>query len=66
MRRLEALRKRWPGNPDILLALATMQRDAGQRDAARTTVESLLQAHPDDRNARALLDSLVGPPPPPS
>ena len=65
MHRLEVLRKRWPGNPDILLALATMQRDAGQRDAARATVESLLQAHPDDRNARQLLDSLAGPPAPP-
>ncbi|HXZ84039.1 MAG TPA: tetratricopeptide repeat protein, partial [Myxococcota bacterium] len=64
MRRLEALRERWPGNPDVLLALATMQRDAGQIDAARAIVESLLRAHPDDRNARQLRDELAGPPPP--
>ncbi|HTO70548.1 MAG TPA: tetratricopeptide repeat protein [Myxococcota bacterium] len=60
IRRLESLRKRWPTDPDVLLALATMQRDAGNRAAARDAAQALLAARPGDPNARALLDQLDG------
>jgi len=49
---------RWPGNRDVLMALATMQRDAGQRDAARRTVKRLAEAHPGDREIAALAEQL--------
>jgi TolA-binding protein len=61
IRRLQQLAKRWPGNRDLLFALATMQRDAGQRAAARATAESLAAAFPDDRNAQALVEELSKP-----
>ena len=62
IRRLQQLVKRWPDNREMLFALATMQRDAGQRAAARSTAESLLAAHPDDPSAQALLQELSKPP----
>ncbi len=56
--RLERAAGRWPGERDILLALATMQRDAGRPEAARRAAEALLAADPGDAEARALLDQL--------
>jgi tetratricopeptide (TPR) repeat protein len=56
--RLERDAKRWPGDRDILMALATVQRDAGRIDAARSAAAALLAAHPEDREARALARAL--------
>jgi tetratricopeptide (TPR) repeat protein len=55
---LERATVRWPADRDLLLALATMQRDAGRRDAARAAVQRLLAAHPGDRDARTLAAEL--------
>jgi tetratricopeptide (TPR) repeat protein len=58
IRALEAALVRYPGDRDLLYALATFQRDAGERAAARRTAERLLRAHPGDGEAQALLQSL--------
>ncbi len=51
-------RERFPDNFDIGWALATLQRDAGQRLAARATAQQLAAAFPSNQNVRALLRSL--------
>ena len=58
IRRLQALTKRFPANHDMLFALATMQRDADQRAAARATAQALVAAFPGDGTAKALLQQL--------
>jgi Flp pilus assembly protein TadD len=55
---LERATRRWPDNRDLLLALATMQRDAGQSEAARRTVHRLAEAFPNDREIAALARQL--------
>jgi predicted CXXCH cytochrome family protein len=58
VRALERDATRWPRNRDILFALATMERDAGHRDNARRAAQRLLEANPDDREARSLVEQL--------
>jgi tetratricopeptide (TPR) repeat protein len=58
VRELERAAARWPLNRDILFALATTRRDAGQLAAAREAARGLVAAFPDDREAGALLDEL--------
>jgi predicted CXXCH cytochrome family protein len=55
---LDQAARRWPGDRDILTALATIQRDAGQLEAARRTAGQLADAYPDDPAAGALRDEL--------
>jgi Tfp pilus assembly protein PilF len=55
---LEATLERHPTDRDSLFALSTFHRDAGRRDAARQVAARLVQAHPDDPEARALVDAL--------
>ncbi len=49
---------KWPTNRNVLLARATMLRDAGQREAARKAAEALAAAFPGDLDAAALLQEL--------
>jgi Flp pilus assembly protein TadD len=58
LRVLERANVRWRDNRDLLLALATMQRDAGKMDAARETVRRLAAAYPNDREIAALAQQL--------
>jgi len=51
---LEAAHERFPGYPPILFALATMQRDAGDLEAARAHVRRLLDIAPTSARALAL------------
>jgi tetratricopeptide (TPR) repeat protein len=53
----EALRQ-WPADRDLLFALASFQRDAGDLAAARRTVQALLAAHPRDAGAQVLAAEL--------
>jgi len=57
---LESARGRHPADRDLLLALATLSRDAGRGDAARRYARALVEADPEDANARALLAELEG------
>ena len=59
IRTLDAALARSPADRDLLYALATFHRDAGDRVAAQRAAERLVAAHPDDAEARALLQSLV-------
>lgn len=56
---LTEARARNPGDDDLLLALATFSRDAGDRAAALRYAQMLLAAHPTDSTARALVRSLA-------
>jgi Flp pilus assembly protein TadD len=47
-----------PANVDILVALATISRDAGDIAGARSYAEKLVRITPNDPGARQLLDSL--------
>jgi Flp pilus assembly protein TadD len=47
-----------PANVDILVALATISRDAGDIAGARSYAEQFLRLAPNDPTARQLLDSL--------
>ena len=58
IRLLERATVRWPGDRDMLLALITMERDAGRRDEARKAAEALVAMDPRDREAKALLEQL--------
>jgi predicted CXXCH cytochrome family protein len=58
IRVLESGLARHPHDRDILFALATFARDAGQLVAARGYARRLVQSHPADPEARALLESL--------
>ena len=57
---LEQALKRHGGNRDILFALASFSRDAGQTAQARDYANRLLALVPQDPDARALLKSLPG------
>ncbi len=55
---LEAARAQHPRNRDLLVALATLSRDAGRNDAALRYTRTLVEISPDDPDARALLSQL--------
>jgi Flp pilus assembly protein TadD len=55
---LTRARARHPDDRDLLFALATFSRDAGNTAEARRYAELLVRAHPDDAEGRALLESL--------
>ncbi len=55
---LDAAWRRFPGSYDIGWALATIARDAGDRDAAIEYADTLLASFPDDRNLEALREDL--------
>jgi predicted Zn-dependent protease len=55
---LERARAREPRDRDVLFALAAFHRDAGQIRKALAYAEQLQVLHPDDPDARALVDSL--------
>ena len=55
---MERAAARWPNDRDVLLALATMQRDAGRTDAARRTIAQAARAFPGDRDVNALAQQL--------
>jgi Flp pilus assembly protein TadD len=50
--------QREPGNPDISVNLALLQRERGRHDAARDLLLSVLSAHPGHVRARSLLDRI--------
>jgi Flp pilus assembly protein TadD len=61
---LEVLRRAdqtGPADFNILLALATMSRDAGDGSAALAFARRLVQMAPGNQDAQALLKSLGGP-----
>jgi tetratricopeptide (TPR) repeat protein/Zn finger protein HypA/HybF involved in hydrogenase expression len=53
----QALRQ-WPTERDLLFALASFQRDAGDLGSARRTVQALLATYPGDTGARVLAAEL--------
>jgi tetratricopeptide (TPR) repeat protein len=55
---LERGAQRWPRQRDLQVALVTMYRDAGRRDAARGAATRLVGSFPEDDEAKALLRSL--------
>jgi predicted CXXCH cytochrome family protein len=55
---LRATYERFPGFTPTLIALATMYRDAGDRDRAKDFTHRLLAISPADAGARALLSEL--------
>jgi tetratricopeptide (TPR) repeat protein len=50
--------RRFTGYADILVALATMERDRGQREAALKYARTLVELAPDDPQAKALVQQL--------
>ncbi len=50
--------ERAPGDPDISVNLALLQRERGRHEAARDILVSVLSAHPGHGRARALLDRI--------
>ncbi|HET8656428.1 MAG TPA: tetratricopeptide repeat protein [Longimicrobiaceae bacterium] len=58
IRVLEKALARAPGDPDLLFALATFHRDAGDGAEALRYAEALERMHPSDARARALVESL--------
>jgi predicted CXXCH cytochrome family protein len=54
IRTLERAVQRWPHDRDILVALASFQRDAGRLDAARDVTRRLVADYPSDPDAQAL------------
>jgi len=50
--------EREPGNPDISVNLALLQRERGRHDAARDLLLSVLSAHPGHARARSLLERI--------
>ena len=58
IRVLAAAHKRFTGDVELLQALATMERDRGQRAAARGYAQQLVKLVPDDPQAQALLREL--------
>ena len=55
---LKTAHDRHPGDPDILIALATINRDRGARGPARGYVQKLLQVAPELPEARRLASEL--------
>ncbi len=47
-----------PGDADLLVALATLHRDAGEREAALDYARQLLELRPEDAATRALVRGL--------
>jgi Flp pilus assembly protein TadD len=58
---LKQAHDRHPGDPDILAALATISRDRGARDAARTYTRRLMEVAPELPEARQLSHELNRP-----
>jgi Flp pilus assembly protein TadD len=58
---LKAAHARHPGDPDVLIALATISRDRGARDAARAYARMLMQVAPELPEARRLAEELDRP-----
>lgn len=58
---LKAAHARHPGDPDVLIALATISRDRGATDAARGYARMLMQVAPELPEARRLAGELDGP-----
>jgi Flp pilus assembly protein TadD len=58
---LAATHERRPLDRDVLVTLATLQRDAGDRAAALRHARALLALAPDDPAARALVEELESP-----
>ena len=58
MRALDSARAQYPRDRDVLFGLALLGRDAGDTAAARRYARMLLEAHPQDAQGRALLQSL--------
>jgi hypothetical protein len=50
--------ERDPGNPDISVNLASLQRERGTHDEARDLLLSVLSTHPGHARARSLLDRI--------
>jgi Flp pilus assembly protein TadD len=59
LRVLQKALDRWPRDRDLLLALASFQLKAGQREGAVATARRLIEAHPQDTEARALAAELL-------
>jgi len=57
---LDAAHQRHPTNRDLLVALTTLNRDAGNREAALRYARRLSELNPDDPEAAALLSELTG------
>lgn len=57
---LERARVDHPADRNVLVALSTFHRDAGDLESARRYAAELVAAHPDDDAARQLLASLGG------
>ena len=58
MRTLDSARAQYPRDRDVLLGLALLNRDAGDTVAALRYARLLVEAHPQDGQGRALLQSL--------
>ena len=50
--------RKFPGDAELLQALAAMERERGNRDAARSSARKLDEISPDDPQARSLLNEL--------
>jgi Flp pilus assembly protein TadD len=57
---LETAQRRHPADRDLLLALATINRDAGDTEAALGYARMLSELNPNDPQAVALLSELAG------
>ena len=57
---LRAAHDRRPGDRNVLLALATISRDAGALDDARAYADALVAVAPWDPSARQLREDLNG------
>jgi Flp pilus assembly protein TadD len=57
---LKTAQRRHPADRDLLLALATLNRDAGDAEAALGYARKLSELNPDDPQAAALLSELAG------
>jgi Flp pilus assembly protein TadD len=55
---LEQAHRRFPGDPELVQALAAFERDRGNRVAAAGWAEELVALTPDDPQARQLLEGL--------
>jgi Flp pilus assembly protein TadD len=62
IRILEEARLRHPADRDLLFALAAFHRDAGRLEAALSAASTLVELHPNDPGARALVQQLAAGP----
>jgi Flp pilus assembly protein TadD len=58
LRTLEALRERWPGSREVLVALATYHAQMGGLAEAEGYARELVELYPQDPQARALLEQI--------